>query len=362
MVEQRVDQRAVEIARRRMHDQPGRLVDDDQMLVLIGDRRAGYPAPRFGDVVPDRVSAQRRKVTPRLRLGRRVAHRAAVAASTAPSSDQRLEPLARHGDSRQRRSRARDRDAGSSLAAIRIAALAMRWQSPGNASALARCRATRSGEIHRTPLASRRPAQEERWRAGRRLRLGATSRPVTTVRSQRHAAFGRRIRGRDMAGDGIEFASLLCSRLCHDLLSPVGALNNGIELLADEHDPEMRARCLDLLAESARASANKLKFFRLAFGAAGGFGDSGRYARGPRRDRGAVRRRPAHPGRLDGRRRDARQGRDQDPAQPRADRAATRWSAAAGSTSAPRNGTGDSRSSCAPKGRASCSIPNCAPR
>ena len=70
-----------------------------------------------------------------------------------------------------------------------------------------------------------------------------------------------------------EFASLLCSRLCHDLLSPVGALNNGIELLADEHDPEMRARCMDLLGESARASANKLKFFRLAFGAAGGFGD-----------------------------------------------------------------------------------------
>jgi histidine phosphotransferase ChpT len=71
-----------------------------------------------------------------------------------------------------------------------------------------------------------------------------------------------------------EFASLLCSRLCHDLLSPVGALNNGIELLADEHDPEMRARCLDLLGESARASANKLKFFRLAFGAAGGFADA----------------------------------------------------------------------------------------
>lgn len=70
-----------------------------------------------------------------------------------------------------------------------------------------------------------------------------------------------------------EFASLLCSRLCHDLLSPVGALNNGIELLSDEHDPDMRARCLDLLGESARASANKLKFFRLAFGAAGGFGD-----------------------------------------------------------------------------------------
>lgn len=77
-----------------------------------------------------------------------------------------------------------------------------------------------------------------------------------------------------LATDPIEFASLLCSRLCHDLLSPVGAINNGLELLADERDPEMRQRCLDLLAESARASANKLKFFRLAFGAAGGFGET----------------------------------------------------------------------------------------
>src|SRR5581483_11494244 len=70
-----------------------------------------------------------------------------------------------------------------------------------------------------------------------------------------------------------DFASLLCSRLCHDLLSTIGALNNGIELLADESDPEMRERCVELLGESARTSANKLKFFRLAFGAAGGFGD-----------------------------------------------------------------------------------------
>ncbi|WP_156678403.1 histidine phosphotransferase family protein [Sphingomonas profundi] len=72
----------------------------------------------------------------------------------------------------------------------------------------------------------------------------------------------------------VDFASLLCSRLCHDLLSPVGALNNGIELMADEHDPDMRARVLELLSESATASANKLKFFRLAFGAAGGFGEA----------------------------------------------------------------------------------------
>ena len=74
--------------------------------------------------------------------------------------------------------------------------------------------------------------------------------------------------------NAIDLASLLCSRLCHDLLSPVGALNNGLELMADETDPDMRQRCLDLLADSARTSANKLKFFRLAFGSAGGFGDA----------------------------------------------------------------------------------------
>ena len=73
--------------------------------------------------------------------------------------------------------------------------------------------------------------------------------------------------------NAVDLASLLCSRLCHDLLSPVGALNNGLELMADEQDAEMRERCLELLNESARASANKLKFFRLAFGAAGGFGE-----------------------------------------------------------------------------------------
>ena len=72
---------------------------------------------------------------------------------------------------------------------------------------------------------------------------------------------------------GLDMASLLCSRLCHDLLSPVGALSNGLELLADEKDPEMRKRCFELLEQSAKISADKLKFFRLAFGAAGGFGE-----------------------------------------------------------------------------------------
>jgi histidine phosphotransferase ChpT len=71
----------------------------------------------------------------------------------------------------------------------------------------------------------------------------------------------------------LDLASLMCSRLCHDMLSPVGALSNGLELLAEEKDPEMRKRCFELLEQSARISTDKLKFFRLAFGAAGGFGD-----------------------------------------------------------------------------------------
>jgi len=76
-----------------------------------------------------------------------------------------------------------------------------------------------------------------------------------------------------MTDNALELAALLCSRLCHDMLSPVGALSNGLELLADEKDVDMRGRIVELLEQSAKTSADKLKFFRLAFGAAGGFGE-----------------------------------------------------------------------------------------
>lgn len=69
-------------------------------------------------------------------------------------------------------------------------------------------------------------------------------------------------------------ASLLCSRLCHDLVGPIGALNNGVELLGDDDDPELRAQALDLLGDSAAEALRRLTFFRLAFGMAGGFGDA----------------------------------------------------------------------------------------
>src|SRR5262245_66554930 len=65
-------------------------------------------------------------------------------------------------------------------------------------------------------------------------------------------------------------ANLLCSRLCHDLVGPVGAIGNGLEVLADEDDAEMRRQAIELLTFSAEEASRRLKFYRLAFGAAGG--------------------------------------------------------------------------------------------
>ena len=69
----------------------------------------------------------------------------------------------------------------------------------------------------------------------------------------------------------LDFSALLCSRLCHDLVSPVGAINNGLELLSGEQDETMREAVFDLIEKSTVQTSNKLQFFRLAFGAAGGF-------------------------------------------------------------------------------------------
>lgn len=66
--------------------------------------------------------------------------------------------------------------------------------------------------------------------------------------------------------NGIDLASQLCSRVCHDLVNPIGALANGLELMSQETDPEMRDRCVGLLEQSVRAGSDRLRFFRLAFG------------------------------------------------------------------------------------------------
>lgn len=67
----------------------------------------------------------------------------------------------------------------------------------------------------------------------------------------------------------LELAALLCSRVCHDVISPVGAITNGLEVLADDDDPEMRVHAMDLITRSATQASAKLQFARLAFGAAG---------------------------------------------------------------------------------------------
>jgi histidine phosphotransferase ChpT len=70
----------------------------------------------------------------------------------------------------------------------------------------------------------------------------------------------------------LALAGLLCSRICHDLVSPVGAIGNGIEVLAEERDPEMREQAIALIADSAERASHKLQYLRLALGAAGGAG------------------------------------------------------------------------------------------
>jgi histidine phosphotransferase ChpT len=74
------------------------------------------------------------------------------------------------------------------------------------------------------------------------------------------------------APDALELAALLCSRVCHDLISPVGAIVNGLEVLDDNPKPEDREFALELIRKSAKTASARLQFCRLAFGAAGSSG------------------------------------------------------------------------------------------
>ena len=66
-----------------------------------------------------------------------------------------------------------------------------------------------------------------------------------------------------------DLAALLCSRVCHDIISPVGAINNGLELL-DEGGADEDA--MNLIRQSAVNASARLQFARIAFGAAGSAG------------------------------------------------------------------------------------------
>jgi len=84
----------------------------------------------------------------------------------------------------------------------------------------------------------------------------------------------------------LDLAALLCSRVCHDVISPVGAIVNGLEMLDSETDEDMRTVAMDLIKKSAISASARLQFCRLAFGAAGSLsaaidtGDAENVARG----------------------------------------------------------------------------------
>src|SRR4030081_1411612 len=86
--------------------------------------------------------------------------------------------------------------------------------------------------------------------------------------------------------DPLDLAALLCSRVCHDLISPVGAIVNGLEVLDDDPKPDDREFALDLIRNSARTASARLQFCRLA-GSAGAqidLGDAQTMARGQLED------------------------------------------------------------------------------
>jgi histidine phosphotransferase ChpT len=92
-----------------------------------------------------------------------------------------------------------------------------------------------------------------------------------------------------MSGTSIEaldLAALLCSRVCHDLISPVGAIVNGLEVLAEDNDEATKEFAREVIAKSAATASAKLQFCRIAFGAAGSagaqidIGDAEKIARG----------------------------------------------------------------------------------
>ena len=69
----------------------------------------------------------------------------------------------------------------------------------------------------------------------------------------------------DMAAP--DMAAMVASRICHDLIGPIGAIVNGLELL--EMAGGMPGPEQELIVQSAESASAKLRFFRLAFGAAG---------------------------------------------------------------------------------------------
>ena len=146
-----------------------------------------------------------------------------------------------------------------------------------------------------------RGRNEERQRAGDVARLRQQghdcriARAVTRTRPLSRCSGDPHVRPRvrfrsgpttSLPSGALDLAALLCSRVCHDLISPVGAIVNGLEVLEEDKDEETKTFALDLIKKSAQQASAKLQFCRLAFGAAGSagaqieLGDAEKVARG----------------------------------------------------------------------------------
>ena len=66
----------------------------------------------------------------------------------------------------------------------------------------------------------------------------------------------------------LRIAELVCSRICHDLISPVSAINIGIEML-NEGDKKMFSDSIELIGKSAQHALDRLSFYRIAYGYGG---------------------------------------------------------------------------------------------
>jgi histidine phosphotransferase ChpT len=112
--------------------------------------------------------------------------------------------------------------------------------------------------VYQAHVVIRSPAQSVRKALQERLKMSASS--------------AAEIGSRPALPDQLELAALLCSRVCHDLISPVGAIVNGLEVLDDAKNSDDREFALNLIRKSAKTASAKLQFCRLAFGAAGSAG------------------------------------------------------------------------------------------
>ena len=135
----------------------------------------------------------------------------------------------------------------------------LRFPAPGRANVGSPSRICES--------ASRRVSESDRQAIERPTRGGmvrlSAKRPISNIRISRLTLASL---------SPLDLAALLCSRVCHDVISPVGAIVNGLEVLDGEEDEEMRAVAMELIKKSAASASARLQFCRLAFGAAGSFG------------------------------------------------------------------------------------------